>query len=304
MFEGLIISHDPYFSALFQERLLKLIPSPAILQIQLDERKNYTDDQLSSFNFVAIDNDLGTLETFRILDDFKVRHPRANYVIVATNPSIHVVEQAKSRGATELLLKPQTEEEWQQLTGVLEPLLLDSTTRPRPNSLIAVTQSLVRPKPSKLPGPIVEAQEPLPEPAVRPTMIIGDMPVPDGMVPFVLDEPFIIEEEETPPPIAIAEPPPVTSRWRISFAGELQESFHVVDQDLAQFFTHFIYLRMADITVALETVYFTHVTLYGPEEQQVLVSDPSGIHHATVAPTTDAEAIREQFIIWCCEQAV
>ena len=81
------------------------------------------------------------------------------------------------------------------------------------------------------------------------------------------------------------------------------EGSHVADLDRSAFITSFIYRKMADVAVALEIDYFTHMTLLGPHLQQVLVADNLGVRHAVFETAWTNEEMRVQYVKWCCEQS-
>jgi CheY-like chemotaxis protein len=125
-------------------------------------------------------------------------------------------------------------------------------------------------------------------------------------------------EEETPrepaPKIFFPDPslgargdtplPQINSHWRVTLTGELMEGTQVAEPDRCAFITSFIYRKMADVAVALEVDYFNQMTLLGPHLQQVLVADNLGVRHGVFdAPWTN-EAMRAQYVKWCCEQSL
>jgi CheY-like chemotaxis protein len=98
--------------------------------------------------------------------------------------------------------------------------------------------------------------------------------------------------------------PQVNSHWRVTLTGELLEGSQVAEPDRCAFITSFIYRKMADVAVALEVDYFNQMTLIGPHLHQVLVADNLGVRHAVFdAPWTN-EALRAQYVKWCCEQSL
>lgn len=98
--------------------------------------------------------------------------------------------------------------------------------------------------------------------------------------------------------------PAVNAHWKISLTGELMEGSQVAEPDRCAFITYFIYRKMADIAVALEVDYFTHLTLLGPHLQQMLVADNMGVRHAVFDAAWTNEDLRVQYAKWCCEQSL
>ncbi|HUB66427.1 MAG TPA: response regulator [Candidatus Methylacidiphilales bacterium] len=96
--------------------------------------------------------------------------------------------------------------------------------------------------------------------------------------------------------------PQVNSHWRVSLMGELLEGSQVSEPDRCAFITYFIYRKLAEVAVALEVDYFTHLTLFGPHLNQILVADNLGIRHAVFSAARTTEADLEQYVKWCCEQ--
>jgi DNA-binding response OmpR family regulator len=97
--------------------------------------------------------------------------------------------------------------------------------------------------------------------------------------------------------------PPVNSHWMVNLTGELLEGSQVSEPDRCAFITSFIYRKLADVAVALEVDYFSHVTLLGPHLQQVLVADNIGVRHAVFDTAWTTEEQRVQYVKWCCEQS-
>ncbi|MCE0497951.1 MAG: response regulator [Methylacidiphilales bacterium] len=136
--------------------------------------------------------------------------------------------------------------------------------------------------------------------------------VPDVMIeapPLDLDR--LWEETVSMPGSPSAPPSPeegtplprVNSHWKVSLVGELIEGSQVGDADRCAFITYFIYRKLADVAVALEVDYFSHLTLLGPHLNQVLLADNLGIRHAVFDAERTNEADREQYVKWCCEQS-
>jgi CheY-like chemotaxis protein len=97
--------------------------------------------------------------------------------------------------------------------------------------------------------------------------------------------------------------PRVNSHWKVSLSGELLEGSQVGEPGRCAFITYFIYRKLADVAVALEVDYFSHLTLFGPHQNQVLVADNLGIRHAVFDAARSDEADRDQYVKWCCEQS-
>jgi hypothetical protein len=98
--------------------------------------------------------------------------------------------------------------------------------------------------------------------------------------------------------------PQVNSHWRVGLTGELLEGSQVADPDRCAFITSFIYRKMADVAVALEVDYFQTLTLFGPHLQQVLVADNLGVRHGVFDTPWTNDAMRAQYVKWCCEQSL
>ena len=81
------------------------------------------------------------------------------------------------------------------------------------------------------------------------------------------------------------------------------EGSQLSEPDRCAFITSFIYRKLADVAVALEVDYFSHVTLLGPHLQQVLVADNMGVRHAVFDTVWTTEDLRVQYVKWCCEQS-
>jgi len=97
--------------------------------------------------------------------------------------------------------------------------------------------------------------------------------------------------------------PRVNSHWKVNLTGELLEGSQVAEPDRCAFITTFIYRKLADVAVALEVDYFSHMTLLGPHLQQVLVADNMGVRHAVFDTAWTTEELRVQYVKWCCEQS-
>jgi len=145
--------------------------------------------------------------------------------------------------------------------------------------------------------------------------VVASKPAPNTASLAVINE-APPREEPAPPPARIFFPSPefsprgntplpqMNSHWRITLTGELLEGSQVAEPDRCAFITTFIYRKMADVAVALEVDYFKEMTLLGPHLQQVLVADNLGVRHGVFdAPWTN-EAMRAQYVKWCCEQSL
>jgi len=97
--------------------------------------------------------------------------------------------------------------------------------------------------------------------------------------------------------------PRVDSHWKVNLTGELIEGSQVAEPERCAFITSFIYRKLADVAVALEVDYFSHMTLLGPHLQQVLVADNMGVRHAVFDTAWTTEDQRVQYVKWCCEQS-
>jgi CheY-like chemotaxis protein len=139
---------------------------------------------------------------------------------------------------------------------------------------------------------------------------------PDGAVPEVMTDAPPLNLDKlweaagpasgplpTLPPGEGMPPPRVNSHWKVSLSGELLEGSQVGEADRCAFITYFIYRKLADVAVALEVDYFSHLTLLGPHLNQVLVADNLGIRHAVFDAVRTDEVDREQYVKWCCEQS-
>jgi CheY-like chemotaxis protein len=133
---------------------------------------------------------------------------------------------------------------------------------------------------------------------------------PDATASSVVQEAPPRTEAEPPDPPRTDRPtegatplPQVNSHWKVNLSGDLLEGSQVAEPDRCAFITSFIYRKLADVAVALEVDYFTHVTLLGPHLQQVLVADNMGVRHAVFDTPWTTEGLRIQYVKWCCEQS-
>jgi CheY-like chemotaxis protein len=139
---------------------------------------------------------------------------------------------------------------------------------------------------------------------------------PAGALPeFMLEAPPLDLDKlwKSPPPASGSLPtlareegtplPRVNAHWKVSLSGELIEGSQVGEPDRCAFITYFLYRKLAEVAVALEVDYFSHLTLFGPHQNQVLVADNLGIRHAVFDAARSSEADREQYVKWCCEQS-
>ncbi|PTX99955.1 hypothetical protein DB346_19290 [Verrucomicrobia bacterium LW23] len=94
--------------------------------------------------------------------------------------------------------------------------------------------------------------------------------------------------------------PSLISHWKINLMGELMEGFKVDDPDQAGIVSFFLYRKLADVAVALESDYFTRLSLQGTSVTHELVADNFGVRHGTFR-TDDPNCAqdREAFIAWC-----
>jgi DNA-binding NarL/FixJ family response regulator len=270
MFEGLIVSQDPFFSALLKERLLRLLPQPAHLLIHLGEKHDLLDD--SSATLIILDLGENPTDRLFLLEKYKKARTNARLVVFSENSSLRTRQQAVQQGADRFLVTPTTDAEWNEMEEQIVTLVKEMPTE-RASAVKATG-----------PNPFLTSTTRLTIPAE----LLGAVP-PEGM------EPLIVGKEPTTLP-------PMESHWRIGLNGELLSSSQVKDLERAIFITHFIYIRMADISVALERDYFNHIFLHGPKGDQILVTDQEGIHHGILEKKNANEEQREQFILWCCEQ--
>jgi DNA-binding NarL/FixJ family response regulator len=97
--------------------------------------------------------------------------------------------------------------------------------------------------------------------------------------------------------------PRLNSHWMVNLSGDLLEGSQVAEPDRCAFITSFIFRKMADVAVALEVDYFDHMTLMGPHLQQVLMANNMGVRHAVFDTAWTTEAMRVQYVKWCCEQS-
>lgn len=136
---------------------------------------------------------------------------------------------------------------------------------------------------------------------------------PETSVPSVVEEAPPLEEKEAAAASAPQEEaagtngetplPAVNSHWKINLMGELVEGSQLGEPDRCAFISYFIYRKMADVAVALEVDYFTHLSLFGHHLQQVLVADNLGLRHAVFDTAWTDETKRNQYVQWCCEQS-
>jgi CheY-like chemotaxis protein len=98
--------------------------------------------------------------------------------------------------------------------------------------------------------------------------------------------------------------PPIEAHWKVDLMGNLVENSPGSDPDHCALLTNFIYRKLADVAVALEVDYFTHLTLWGPRYQQVLAADNLGVRHALFEAARTDESQREQYLKWCREQSL
>ena len=137
----------------------------------------------------------------------------------------------------------------------------------------------------------------------------GELPAENAMPSVVKEAPPL--EEEPPPPAfpdlrrakGETKIPRFNSHWLVDLSGDLLEGSQVADPERCAFITSFIYRKMADVAVALEVDYFSHMTLLGPHLQQVLVADNLGVRHGVFDAAWTTEAMRVQYVKWCCEQS-
>jgi len=132
-----------------------------------------------------------------------------------------------------------------------------------------------------------------------PSVVLEAPPLEEGIEPPLTDHSLqsdISTGGETPLP-------QVNVHWKVNLMGELVEGSQMADPQRCAFITYFIYRKLADVAVALEVDYFNHMTLMGTHLQQVLVADNMGVRHAVFDSPWATEAIREQYVKWCCEQS-
>lgn len=99
-------------------------------------------------------------------------------------------------------------------------------------------------------------------------------------------------------------PAAVHAHWKIDLTGKLVEGCKGFDPDRCGFITSFIYRELADVAVALEVDYFNHMTLWGPQFQQVLAADNLAVRHALFETARTSEVQRTQYLDWCRESGV
>jgi len=140
----------------------------------------------------------------------------------------------------------------------------------------------------------VVSNEPAPDTAAL--SVVREAPPREDSAPAFFPKPIVLAGGETPLP-------QVNSHWKVSLSGDLMEGSQVSEPDRCAFITSFIYRKLADVAVALEVDYFSHVTLLGPHLQQVLVADNMGVRHAVFDTVWTTEDLRVQYVKWCCEQS-
>jgi CheY-like chemotaxis protein len=140
----------------------------------------------------------------------------------------------------------------------------------------------------------VVAGEPPPDAAAL--SVVREAPPREDAAPAFSPDPGLSAGGETPLP-------QVNSHWKVNLSGNLLEGSQVAEPDRCAFITSFIYRKLADVAVALEVDYFSHMTLLGPHLQQVLVADNMGVRHAVFDTAWTTEDLRVQYVKWCCEQS-
>jgi CheY-like chemotaxis protein len=140
---------------------------------------------------------------------------------------------------------------------------------------------------------IVSAEPP---PETASLSVVQEAPPREDPAPTFFPDPRALAGGDTPLPR-------VNSHWMVNLSGELLEGSQVAEADRCAFITSFIYRKMADVAVALEVDYFSHMTLLGPHLQQVLVADNMGVRHAVFDTAWTTEDLRVQYVKWCCEQS-
>ena len=126
--------------------------------------------------------------------------------------------------------------------------------------------------------------------------VVREAPPREDDPPAFFPDPGLLAGGETPLP-------QVNSHWKVNLSGDLLDGSRLTEPDRCAFITSFIYRKLADVAVALEVDYFTHVTLLGPHLQQVLVADNMGVRHAVFDTAWTTEELRIQYVKWCCEQS-
>jgi CheY-like chemotaxis protein len=126
--------------------------------------------------------------------------------------------------------------------------------------------------------------------------VVQEAPPREDVAPTFFPEPVRSAGGETPLPR-------VNSHWKVNLSGDLLEGSQVAEPDRCAFITSFIYRKLADVAVALEVDYFSHMILLGPHLQQVLVADNMGVRHAVFDTAWTTEDMRVQYVKWCCEQS-
>jgi CheY-like chemotaxis protein len=129
------------------------------------------------------------------------------------------------------------------------------------------------------------------------TSVMLEAPPREDVAPPFFPSPDRVAAGETPLPH-------LNSHWKVNLTGELLEGSQVAEPDRCAFITSFIYRKLADVAVALEVDYFSHVMLLGPHLQQVLVADNMGVRHAVFDTAWTTEDLRVQYVKWCCEQSL
>ena len=135
-----------------------------------------------------------------------------------------------------------------------------------------------------------------PPPDTEALSVVREAPPREDVAPSFFPDPRALASGETPLP-------QVNSHWKVNLSGELLEGSQMAEPDRCAFITSFIYRKLADVAVALEVDYFSHMTLLGPHLQQVLVADNMGVRHAVFDTAWTTEDLRVQYVKWCCEQS-
>jgi CheY-like chemotaxis protein len=134
------------------------------------------------------------------------------------------------------------------------------------------------------------------KPETKDLSVIQEAPPLDAPTPAFFPDPRILAEGETPLP-------QLNAHWKVNLSGELLEGSQVAEPDRCAFITSFVYRKLADVAVALEVDYFSHMTLFGPHLLQVLVANNLGVRHAVFDTAWTNEELRSQYVKWCCEQS-
>ena len=140
----------------------------------------------------------------------------------------------------------------------------------------------------------VVPSEPAPDTAAL--SVVREAPPREVAAPVFFPDPGLLAGGETPLPN-------LNSHWKVNLSGDLLEGSQVAEPDRCAFITSFIYRKLADVAVALEVDYFSHLTLLGPHLQQVLVADNMGVRHGVFDTAWTTEDMRVQYVKWCCEQS-